>query len=127
VHRKRGRSTCLPALSSWERRVALTPMAARCHRTNRLAVATSQAVRPKGGPRRTVAFATRRTENFVFNDFCRQRPPSAFVFEILLRESGLVRRAGSQALSAFASRTREAESRSVHFPRTTHGYSRAEP
>jgi hypothetical protein len=89
-------------------------VAANCHLTNRVAVATSHAVRGKGSLRPMAVSAIRRAENVVSTDFCGYGPPGAFAFEILARRSSLVRRAGAQACPAFASRTHEAESRAWH-------------
>jgi hypothetical protein len=85
-------------------------VAAKCHLTNRVAVAASQAVRGKGSLRPVSAI--RRAENVVSSYFCGYEPPGAFALEILARQSNLVRRAGAQACPAFASRTHEAESHS---------------
>jgi len=89
-------------------------VAAKCHLTNRVAVATSQAVRGKGSLRPTAVSAIRRADNLVSSYFCGYGPPGAFALEILARQSSLVRRAGAQACPAFASRTHEAESRAWH-------------
>jgi hypothetical protein len=89
-------------------------VAAKCYLTNRVAVATSQAVRGKCSLRPTAVSAIRGVENVVFRDFCGYGPPGAFALENLARQSNLVRRAGAQACPAFASRTHEAESRAWH-------------
>jgi len=88
--------TRLPSLLvSGEERHA-DPVAVNCHLTNRVAVVTSQAVRENGGLRPTVISTIKRAESVLFRDFCGCGPPSAFVFEIPLRQSRLVRRAGGR-------------------------------
>jgi len=106
--------TRLPSLLvSGEERHA-DPVAVNCHLTNRVAVVTSQAVRENGGLRPTVISTIKRAESVLFSDFCGCGPPSVFIFEIPLRQSRMVRRAGRQACPPSASWTHEAESRAWH-------------